>query len=161
MMNAEPQQEHRWLAALVGEWTYESEPCAAPGQEPMKFTGSESVRTLGGLWVVGQGRGEMPGGSLAQTMITLGFDPDRGRFIGTWVGSMMTNMWVYEGELDASGKVLTLNTTGPTFDGSGKTANYQDIITVKDADHRILTSRVLGEDGQWTEFMMAHYRRRR
>lgn len=67
----------------------------------------------------------------------------------------MTNMWVYEGELDASGKVLTLNTTGPAFDGSGKTANYQDVITVKDADNRTLTSRVHGDDGEWTDFMSA------
>jgi Protein of unknown function (DUF1579) len=89
-------------------------------------------------------------------MITLGFDPDRKRFIGTMVGSMMTNMWVYEGELDASGNVLTLNTTGPAFDGSGKTAKYQDVITVKDADNRTLTSRVHGDDGKWTDFMSAH-----
>ena len=57
MMNAEPQKEHRWLAGLVGEWAHESEPCATPGQEPMKFSGSESVRALGGLWIVGQGQG--------------------------------------------------------------------------------------------------------
>jgi hypothetical protein len=162
MMNAEPQTEHRWLEALVGEWTFETEPCAVPEQDqPAKFAGSESVRSLGGLWIVGQGAGEMPGGGAANTMITLGFDPDRKRFVGTWVGSMMTNMWVYEGELDPSGKVLTLSTTGPAFDGSGATSKYQDVITVKDADHRTLTSRVQGEDGKWTDFMTAHYRRRR
>jgi Protein of unknown function (DUF1579) len=160
MMNPEPQREHRWLEGLVGEWTYESEPCAVPGQEPAKFTGSESVRSLGGLWVVGHGKGDMPGGATARTMITLGFDPERKRFVGTWVGSMMANMWVYDGDLDASGKVLTLNTTGPSFDGSGKTAKYQDVITIKDADNRTLTSRVQGDDGKWTEFMSANYRRR-
>lgn len=159
MMNAEPQKEHRWLESLVGEWTFETEPT---GQEqPATFAGSESVRSLGGLWIVGQGQGEMPGGGAANTMITLGFDPDRKRFVGSWVGSMMTNMWVYEGELDASGKVLTLSTTGPAFDGSGETSKYQDVITVRDADHRTLTSRVQGADGKWTEFMTAHYRRRK
>ena len=161
MMNAEPHKEHRWLEGLVGEWTFESGPCDAPVPEPAKVTGTENVRSMGGLWVVGHSQSLMPGGGPAQMMITLGFDPDRKRFVGTWVGSMMTNMWVYEGELDATGKVLTLSTTGPAFDGSGKTARYQDVITVKDADHRTLTSRVQCEDGRWTEFMSASYRRRK
>ena len=30
---------------------------------------------------------------------------------------------------------------------------------VKPADHRILTSHWLGEDGTWRQFMTAHYRR--
>jgi hypothetical protein len=82
MMNPEPQREHRWLEGLVGEWTYESEPCAVPGQEPAKFTGSESVSSLGGPWVVGHGKGDMPGGATARTMITLGLDSQRKRFVG-------------------------------------------------------------------------------
>ncbi len=161
MMNAEPQKEHRWLEALVGDWTYEAEAGAGPGQPSQKATGSETVRSLGRLWMLGEGLGKMPDGGDAKTQITLGYDPDRKRFVGTWIGSMMTHMFVYDGELDAAGKVLTLSTTGPSFAGDGKNAKYQDVITVKDADHRVLTSRVQGEDGQWTEFMTAHYRRRK
>jgi Protein of unknown function (DUF1579) len=161
MMNAEPQKEHRWLEALVGEWSYETEACGEPGKPPAKATGSESVRSLGGLWILGESQGEMPGGGVANMLVTLGYDPEKKRFVGTWVGSMMTNMWVYEGERDAAGRVLTLNTSGPSFSGDGKTAKYQDVITVKDADHRVLTSRVQGEDGTWTEFMTANYQRRK
>lgn len=159
MMNPQPQKEHRWLAGLAGEWSFESEPCA-PGQPTAKVVGSESVQSLGELWVVGRSHSEMPGGGAARMMITLGYDPDKQRFVGNWVGSMMSSMWVYEGALDATGKVLTLDTTGPAFDGSGRTARYQDIITLADADHRMLTSRVQGDDGQWTEFMKARYVRR-
>jgi hypothetical protein len=39
----------------------------------------------------------------------------------------------------------------------GKLARYQDVIEIKGADHRILTSRCLGDDGQWREFMKADY----
>jgi Protein of unknown function (DUF1579) len=67
MMNPEPQKEHRWLEGLVGEWTYESEPYAVAGQEPTKFSGSESVRSLGSLWVVGEGQSEMPARRLGQS----------------------------------------------------------------------------------------------
>ena len=160
-MNAEPQKEHAWLQKLVGEWTYEVEAVMAPGQPPIKSQGAESVRSLGGLWIVGEGQGECPGGGPATTLLTLGYDPSAKRFVGTWVGSMMTHLWVYDGALDASGKVLTLDAEGPSFAGDGKMAKYQDITEIKSDDHRVLSSRVLGPDGKWNQFMTAHYRRRK
>jgi hypothetical protein len=33
------------------------------------------------------------------------------------------------------------------------------MITIESDDHRALTSRVLRDDGKWTEFMAAHCRR--
>lgn len=72
---------------------------------------------------------------------------------------MMTHLWVYEGTLDAGGKVLTLDTEGPGMSGDGKMVKYQDVITLVSDDHRILTSRMKGEDGNWIAFMTAHYRR--
>jgi len=39
-------------------------------------------------------------------------------------------------------------------------AKYQDIIEFVDDDHRILSSQVLGTDGQRQPFMKAHYRRK-
>jgi hypothetical protein len=161
MMSAEPQKQHQWLQKLLGEWTFESECNPGPDQPPQKHAGSESVRSLGGLWVLCEGQGEMPGGGQARMLMTLGYDPRTGRFVGTWVGSMMTHMWVYDGSLDAAEQVLTLNAEGPSFAAEGKLARYQDIITFISDDHRTLTSRVLGEDGKWNEFMTAHYRRRK
>src|SRR5688572_16447612 len=119
-MHAEPQKEHQWLQKLVGEWTSESEMEMEPGKSPERCKGTESVRSLGGLWIVGEGSGEMPGGGLATMILTLGYDPQKGRYVGTWVGSMMTHLWIYEGSLDAAGKVLTLDTEGPSFVGDGK-----------------------------------------
>jgi hypothetical protein len=160
-MKAEPQKEHEWLHRLVGEWTFEADCSMGPGQPATKNKGSETVRSLGGLWVVGDGQGEMPGGGKAIMQLTLGYDPGRKRFVGSWIGSMMTHMWVYEGALDASGQVLTLATEGPSFAGDGKMAKYQDIIEFKSDDHRLLRSRTLNDDGSWNEFMTAHYRRKK
>ncbi len=159
MMNAEPQKEHEWLQRLVGEWTYESECSMGPDQPPGKFTGTESVRSIGGLWMMGEGRGEMPGGGAATTVMTLGYDPVKKRYVGTFLGSMMTHLWVYDGGLDAAGKVLTLDTEGPDCAAEGKMAKYKDVIEFKSDDHRVLTSHMLGDDGKWHGFMTAHYRR--
>ena len=158
-MQAEPQQEHQWLQRLVGEWTYEVAATMAPDQPPMECQGSERVRSLGGLWILAEGQGEMPGGGTGLMVITLGFDPKRNCYVGTWIGSMMTHLWIYDGELDAAKRVLTLNAEGPSFAGDGTMAKYQDIIEIVGPDHRTLRSQVLGADGKWTPFMEAHYRK--
>src|SRR4051812_41313590 len=136
-MHAEPQKEHQWLQKFVGEWTTEAEAIMEPGKPPMKFAGTDSVRTLGGLWVVCEGRSEMPGGGTGNTILTLGYDPVRKRFVGTFVGSMMTHQWVYDGELDAADKVLTLDTEGPSFTDPKKLVKYKDVMEFKADDHRV------------------------
>jgi hypothetical protein len=158
MMKAEPQKEHQWLQKLIGEWSSEAE-AMEPGKPPTKFKGTERVRSLGGLWIVAEGEGEMPGGGLATTMMTLGYDPQTKRYVGTWIGSMMTHLWVYAGGLDATERVLTLEVEGPDMAGAGKMAKYRDVIEFKMPDHRVLTSYMLGDDGTWHQFMTAHYRR--
>lgn len=158
-MQAETLPQHRWLHKLVGDWTYESECAAGPDKPGEKFRGTERVTGLGDLWVVCNGQGEMPDGDVARMMMTLGYDPAGQKFLGTWVGSMMSHMWVYEGTLDEAQRVLTLSAEGPSFTDPKKTAQYQDVIEFLADDHRTLTSRCRSDDGTWTQFMVAHYRR--
>lgn len=163
-MNVEAQREHQWLHRLVGEWAYETE-AGEPGKPTEKCSGTETVRSLGGLWVLCEGRGEMPGGGMASTVMTLGYDPRRRRYVGTWVGSMMPWLWVYDGFLDADKHALTLETEGPSFSPEGqpvdsKLAKYRDTIEFISDEHRMLVSQVLGEEGVWQSFLRAHYRRR-
>lgn len=94
-------------------------------------------------------------------MITLGFDPRKKQYVGSWMGSMMDHLWVYRGSLDASESVLTLDSEGPAMDGGEGMSRYRDIIEIKSGDHRILSSQVLGDDGKWTRFMTANYRRKK
>jgi hypothetical protein len=156
-MTTAPEKEHEWLQQLVGEWTYEHEMPAEPGKPPQKFTGTESVRSLGGLWVVAEGRGTMPDGGAATMLLTIGYDPQRKRFVGTWVGSMMTYLWVYDGSL--SGNTLTLETDGPNCMGDGKMTSFREIIELKDRDTRTFRSTMRGENGEWVTIMSATYRR--
>lgn len=158
-MHTEPRTEHRWLEKLLGEWTVETECIMGPDQPPATSRGVEVVRSLGGLWVLAEGEGGMPDGGSMKSIMTLGFDPRSGRFVGTFVASMMAHLWVYDGALDESGRILALDAEGPDFTDQ-KTAKYRDCIEFVDDDHRILTSRVLGDDGTWVQFMTAHYRRK-
>jgi hypothetical protein len=45
--------------------------------------------------------------------------------------------------------------------GDGALAKYRETIEFKSDDHRVFTSRVLGDKGTWQQFMTAHYRRKR
>lgn len=151
-----PQAEHDWLHRMVGTWTYEA------GMGDMVSKGREVVTSLGGLWIIGEGVGEMPGGGEGHTRITLGYDTSRQRFAGSWVGSMMSCIFFYDGALE--GDVLTLEAEGPAFaeDCSfipDKRVMYRDVFTLNGDDERILTSFSQDEDGAWTEFMRATYRR--
>lgn len=157
-MHVEPSNEHAWLAKLAGEWEFEHE-CAEPGKPPVKLRGRERVTMLGDLWMIAEGEGEMPGGGVSRSIMTIGFDPAKGKFVGSFIASVMTNLWPYEGSLDAERNILSLDSEGPSFAGDGTTAKYRDSIELVSDNHRILRSQVLGADGTWTEFMESHYRR--
>jgi hypothetical protein len=156
----EPQKQHQWLQKLIGEWTCETEVKMGNEQSPTKSTGTEQVRSLGGFWVLAEGQGEMPGCGLATTLMSLGYDTQKQRYVGTWMGSMMDYLWVYDGELDATEMTLTLNSVGPTMTGEGKMEQYKDVIEFKSDTHRVMTSHMLGEDGQWHHFMTVNYWRK-
>lgn len=159
-MFAEPQAEHQWLQHLVGDWTSEAECAMGPDQPATKTTGTERVRMMGGLWMLAEGRGEMPGGSEGTWLMTLGYDIQKKKYLGTWAGSMMSHLWIYDGAMDTSKRTLTLSAEGASMSGDGSMTTYQDIIEIKSPDYRTLTSRMLQPDGTWRQFMTAHYRRK-
>lgn len=161
MMHADPQVEHRWLENLVGDWTIETETDMGPDDPNQPSTGTERVRMLGDVWVVCELQWGMPGGSTALSQMTLGYDSEAKSYVGSFVSSCMTYLWIYtSGALDDVGKKLTLNTTGPSFSGNG-TGQFQDIIEVVDEDHRILRGMMLDENEVWHEFMTSKYTRKK
>ena len=153
MEMAKPEAEHDFLQKLVGTWKVTAEDMEA--HEPW----TEVVRALHGIWFVAEGNGQMPGGGEAATVLTLGYDPAKGKYIGSWIGSMMTHMWVYEGEVSADGKTLSLYTTGPDFEDPEKTGEYREQIVFTDDNHRVFNSSAKQSDGSWKQFMEARYTR--
>jgi len=151
-------QEHAWLQKLVGEWTTVVEANMGPGFEPMRAVGAEHMRSIGGLWVLGEGSMTI-GGTTMTSLLTIGYDPSKGAFVGSWVDSVQTHMWTYVGKLDEAHTTLTLEAEGPDFSDPSKTTQYRDVIELKGEDKKVMTSWVLGADGNWTSFMSAEYTR--
>jgi len=156
-MKTDPTPEHAWLQQLVGEWSYEMEAPPKPGEPPHKFTGTETIRSVGKLWIQGEGRGQMPDGEPTTALLTIGYDAKKKRYVGTWLGSMMDFLWVYDGFRE--GNVLTLETTGPNFEVEGATAKYREVIEVKSPAERTFTSFVQAAEGAWNPLMSITYRR--
>lgn len=155
-----PSEQHRWLQQFVGEWDVTAEFSMGPDAPPMQMQSTEKVRSLGGLWILGELNSSMFGTPFT-ALLTLGYDPKRESFVGTWVDTMQPHMWSYTGSLDEAKKVLTLDTEGPSFTDPSATAEFREVIEWKDADHRVFSSSVKGEDGEWFTFMRADYRRKK
>lgn len=158
MMNPTPTPQHTWLKQLVGDWAFTNDCVMGPGGETSTFEGTETVRALGDIWIVADTALQMPEGVM-HCVLTLGFDPLKDRFVGTWVGSPMTRLITYEGTLDDAKKILTLDCEGPSFEDPTKTATYQDVLEILSPNERTFSSQILQPDGTWFRFMHGTYRR--
>lgn len=153
-----PTKEHHFFKEMIGEWTFEHN-CEPTGdQASTSTTGKAIAKSLGGLWLIIECEGDAEPMGRWSSQFTLGYDPHQQRYQGIFVGSMMSHLWLYQGQLDDSGKRLVLDVSGPQMSGDGM-ANYQDIFEVVNRDYWILRSRIQGDDGTWTQFMEGHHRR--
>lgn len=153
-----PSDKHQWLARLVGDWESVSECSMGPDQEPQKSTAKMTCRMIGGLWLIAESWGDMPEGGEFRSVMTVGYDPKKDRFVGTFIASMMAYLWPYEGSLDPSGKKLPLSSVGPKFDGTG-TTDYCDTIEIVSDDEWLFYGEVKSDDGQWNRLMSTVCRR--
>ena len=158
-MGTKPIREHEWLNKLVGDWRTETEMWMAPGQPPMKSSGTEKVRNSGGLWAVAEGRTEMPNGTPVEYVAALGYDVSFKEYRGCWFGSMSSHLWKQAGELSDDGRTMTLSCVGPNMYRDGETANYRDVIEIIDENHRTMASYGEDENGQMQQHMRVTYTR--
>lgn len=154
-----PQEAHHWLKPLEGVWLSEMECQMGPDQPAMKTTGEVTCRSLGGMWYLIEGGGEDADTGAWSTLMTLGYDVAQGLYVGSFVGSMMSCLWSYQGALDKSGRKLTLDTMGPKC-GSEGMASYKDAIEIIDETQWVLTSEILTETGDWVQIMRSEHRRK-
>ena len=137
-----------WLDRLVGDWTWEAD--SVPSNPDRQRTGIETV-TRQGAWVMI----DSPDGYRFQ----LAFDPERDRVTGDFIHLEDPRLWTYDGAPE--GDRLVLASRGPRMDGGSGETDYQDVWETVSDDERIMTGRVLGDDGRWSDFTVTRYRRKR
>lgn len=154
-----PQKEHEWLEQFVGDWDAEVELFVQPGEPPQKAVGSERVRSIGGFWILTEYRGAFMDQPF-QGCLTLGYDPQRKKYIGTWIDSAGSHLWQYEGAVDAAGKTLTLEAEGPCHESPGELSRFRHVAEFNSRDRRTYTAFIQGDDGEWARMMRINYRRK-
>lgn len=145
--------EHKWLHRFVGKWRTCNDPEAPAEQD---FEGAEVYKAIGENWIQGESIVKGKKGEPDQiSLTTIGFDPEKGKFVGSWVGTMMNMQWIYEGDKVGENR-LVLDSVGPSFDGTPGEQVYRDIYEFTDDNHRIMKSYVQKSDMKWELFMTIH-----
>lgn len=153
-----PQEEHRWLQKFDGAWTCESKGKMGEGQPEIHCKGTMTCRILGGFWVVNEWNNEMDGASVIGIQ-TIGYDPGKKKYVGTWVDNMMGHMWKYDGTV-VDGNKLILEAKGPNFAAPEKEALFRDSYEFVSKDEIRVTSEMQAEDGKWVTFMTGTAKRK-
>ncbi len=156
-MGTQPLPEHAWLKHLIGEWKVSTDMMSPDGTGATAI-GTESVRTLGGLWAVGEGNSVGEGGFVWSYVTGVGFDVSSKQFRSFWVQNVSSHLWNSSGHLSADQKVLTLDCVGPHFT-EDRDMNYRDVHTLVDENTRTITSFVQDDAGEWTQIMVITYTR--
>jgi uncharacterized protein DUF1579 len=150
--------EHALLKRDVGVWDARVEMWEAPGGEPTVSKGVETNRLLpGGLWLISDFKGEMAGQPFEGHGIR-GYDPEKKKYVGTWVDSMTTRLSVDESTYDAATKTMTgtFETPGP----DGKLMKLKAISVWKDDNTRTFSMSVPTQDGkEFLTFRITYSRR--
>jgi len=155
-----PTKEHELLRQFAGEWEMTAETVPAPGQDAIKCSGTESAKMVGGFWLVSRNESSMMNMPVSN-LLTIGYSPTAKKYVGTFVCSMDSTLWKYEGTMDATGKALTLETSGPSPMDPTKIAKFRETLELKDKDHKVFTSLMQNEEGKWVKIVTMDYRRKK
>lgn len=157
-----PTPEHERLAQHVGTWDATVKMWAhGPSSEPDESKGVEVVKLMpGGLWQLSEFHGkvgDMPFHGTGQT----GYDPKKGKYIGTWVDSMSPEISMMEGDFDSKTETMTMTMKG-TDPHSGKPYEARLTSVNKDKDHRVFTMSMKTDQtgGEFSKIMEISYVRR-
>src|SRR5882672_5407809 len=129
-----------------------------PGKPMMESKGIEIASMgLGGFWLSYEYKGEMMGAPFTGRG-TMGYDQQKKKYVGTWIDSMKSGLFLSEGTGD--GKGFTMMAQG-YCDGEGKAITMKQVYEVKDADHWTLTFLTPNPDGKEMTMGTIEYTRRK
>jgi hypothetical protein len=129
-----------------------------PGKPPTVSKGTETNAMIGGLWLVSDFKSEMMGQTF-QGRGTTGWDPNKKKYVSSWIDSMSTGFTMGDATYDAATKTLTGTMEGP--DMSGNMVKMKETTQWKDADTKIFTMFAPGPDGKDVAMMKISYKRRK
>jgi len=102
-----PGKPHAVLAEMTGSWHTVTLHFMTPGQPPVESRGtSEQKMLLDGRYLQQEFHGDMMGAPFTGIGIT-GYDNQKQQYVSTWIDSMSTRIFYFEGTADADGRTIT------------------------------------------------------
>ena len=139
----EQSKEHKWLEKFEGHWETTSKSVATEGQPASTMHGAIDSEMVGQFWLVTKMSADL-GEFKMDGRQTVGYDKEKGKYVGTWIDNTSDFIWHYQGSVDESGKILSLEAEGPDMSEPGKSALYRDMYEFVSKDEIKLTSSVKG-----------------
>lgn len=157
-MSPKPGPEHDVLQKDAGVWDATVE-MFIPNAPPSVSKGTETnILGPGGLWLITDFKSDMMGQPFQGHGVS-GYDPNKRKYVGTWVDSMSTGLSITESTYDKAANNMTGWLEGP--DHTGKMMKMKAVTEYKDADTRIFTMYMHAPDGQLNQTMRITYKRRK
>lgn len=131
----EPTPAHAWLEHFIGEWDVTNYLYMEPGGEPQQSKASATCAwKIPGKWVEESFEGSMMGMPFSGFGMT-GFDNVKKQYVGTWMDTMGSGLYVSYGSVSPDMKVLTMfgKMDEPMTGEMGKTIMHQ--VTIHSEDH--------------------------
>jgi hypothetical protein len=156
-----PTPEHERLAKNVGTWDATIKNwMRGPDSEPAVSQGVEVVKLMpGGLWEQSEFKGKF-GDQEFHGCGQTGYDTKKGKYVGTWVDTMSTEIMIMEGDYDAATRTVTMTSKGT--DPSGKPYDAKMTSKYETDDTRVFTMSMKSDEtkGEYVKVMEITYKRR-
>ena len=150
----QPTDQHHRILADVGTWNVKCTYMMDPSQPEMVCDATETIEPVGGFWTVSRFESDFMGMPFVGRC-TLGYDPRKERFVGSWVDCMSSTMFVMEGGFRADGKTLEMHSEGPHM-ATGEIVPMRMVTTYRDDGTRAFDMFV-GNPGGQGEMQCFHY----
>ena len=104
---ATPGEPHKTLGNLAGSWTTKTTAWMDSDKPPMEGTGTcEQKMLLDGRYLQQEYTGEMMGSPFTGINL-IGYDNHTKKYVSTWIDSMSTGIYYFEGTGSADGRTIT------------------------------------------------------
>jgi hypothetical protein len=154
---AKPGAAHQLLAGLAGTWKTKTRTWMEPGKPHMEFEGtSEQKMILDGHYLQQVFRGDMMGTVFNGIGIT-GYDNHKQRYVSTWIDSMSTGIFFFEGSAGPDGK--TIVQTALQDDPVKGPVKWRSVTKIIDADSHIFEMFITDKSDKEQKMMEITYTR--
>jgi len=102
-----PGAPHKVLASMAGSWNTKTKGWMEPDKPPMETTGTcEQKMLLDGRYLQQEYTGDMMGSPFTGINL-IGYDNHTKKYVSTWIDSMSTGIYYFEGTASADGKTIS------------------------------------------------------